>query len=304
MNLTEAYEVLGIDSSATKDEIKSAFKKNAAKYHPDVNKSNDAEDKFKKVGEAYQLLTNPNPSNHFRSSDDEVLNEIRRRVAETFRTNIGMPMGDPFMNFSIHNIPNGYSNVHGVSVEPIIVNLKIPFKISVIGSKEEIKYNRDVFCCNKTYCERCKGTGKVNITQTVKVKIPPGTSHSSRLVLKGVGHFVTEGLNGNVIVNISVEDVPNMILSGLDVISTIELSLLEALKGTRVTVNTIHGNKTLTINPKTKHGDKIRVSGYGTPPLGAHIFHINVNYPKDVSRVIEFLEGGNVVPEEISGEKI
>jgi DnaJ-class molecular chaperone len=87
---------------------------------------------------------------------------------------------------------------------------------------------------------------------------------------------------------------PDMNLSGADVISKIEISLLESLKGTKRTIRTIKGERTLIIPPKIKNGDNIKVNGFGIPDRGSHVFLINVSYPEDVSRLIEVLENNNI----------
>ena len=95
---------------------------------------------------------------------------------------------------------------------------------------------------------------------------------------------------GDVLLNLIVDTDPDMKILGKNVISSIDISLYEALKGTKKKVNTIKGEMTLMIRPGTKHKDQIKLSGYGVEGKGDHLFTINVNCPNNTDKLIEFLE--------------
>jgi molecular chaperone DnaJ len=333
MNTHQACELLGVPVGASIDDVKKAFKKKAAEYHPDRNKAEDAEAKFKEVNEAYQLLdkygTSPQDFGDVASGmynhSDHLADELRRRMAEMFNVEGFNPFGSP----------------RQVRSEPIIIQIDVPFEMAVLGGKKNVTFERNVKCesctggkvaggskqmcqkcgghgrrkygkddkelpctsCNATgyTCSECSGTGIRKSVDTLQVNIPPGVESGLRLILKSKGHFRLGGYD-NVVVIIRVLPDHDMHLSGTDVISVVELSLLEALKGTKKKLRTVKGEKTLAFKPKSRHRDTVRVLGFGVPPHGAHTFVINVTYPENVDDLIEVLEKRNdPEPEEISG---
>lgn len=340
MNTLQACELLGVSSGASPDEVKKAFKKKAAEYHPDRNKAEDAEQKFKEINEAYQLLekygTNPDlgdVSSGIYDHSEHLAEELRRRMQEMFNVEGFNPFGNP----------------RQVRSEPIIIPLEVPFEMAVLGGRKEITFERNVKCpscdngkvssgnkkmcqkcgghgrrkygqddkelpcttCNATgyisndgQCSECSGAGVRKSVDTLRVNIPPGVENGVRLILKGKGHYRPSVGHGSVVVVIRALPDHDMQLNGVDVISVVELSLLEALKGTKKTLRTVKGEKTLAFKSKTRHRDTVRVAGFGVPPHGAHIVVVNVNYPDRVDDLVEVLESrDNPEPEEISGEQ-
>jgi molecular chaperone DnaJ len=332
MNIQDACNLLGIEPGASKEEAKKAFRKKASEYHPDKNSSEGAEQKFKDINSAYQLIekhgTTPQPfnvSSEFYDHSEHFAEELRRRM--NFHVNFGRPSQ--------------------LRSEPIIVHADIPFDVSVLGGIKEIIYERTIKCeactggkvssnkvmcskcgghghrkygsddhelpcttcgatgyiTNNSICDKCKGSGTRKSVDTLKVTIPPGMESGVRLILNGKGNYNPSfNIYDNVIVVISVIPDHDMQLSGGDVISVIELNLLEALQGTKRKVRTIKGEKTLVIKPKTRHRDTIRVAGFGVPPMGGHTIVINVSYPDSVDNIIEVLKDKeSTEPEEISG---
>jgi molecular chaperone DnaJ len=328
MNTHDACALLGLPIGASGTDVKAAFKKKAIEYHPDRNKSPDAEDKFKKINEAFQLLekfgTSPPAFNDLKSpfynTADHLAEELRRQMDEVF-------------NKKFTNIPG----------PPIAVKADIPFEMSIVGGRKDISYSRLVKCfdCNnaniKTTCIKCNGTGKrkygsgaiqpadnrelpcngckgtgystsgvcqscngtfkKRIKEDISIPIPAGIENGTILTLNGRGNYRTKDLYDSLVVMINV--LPNengLILDGSDVISTVELSLLEALQGTKKNLRTIRGDKVLEFKPKIRNGDRVRVSGFGVPPNGAHVFVINVTYPEDVSDLISVLEKPVIIP--------
>jgi molecular chaperone DnaJ len=336
MNINQACELLGVPVGASIDDVKKAFKKKAVEYHPDRNKAEDAEAKFKEINEAYQFLEKHGTSQNFSdvssgmyNHSDHLADELRRQMSEMFNIKFGGPR-----------------QVHG---KPIIISVDVPFEMAVLGGKKDVTFERNIKCksctggkvagtskqicqkcsghgkrkygqddkelpctsCNATgytsnetqcsECSECSGTGMQKSVDTLQVKIPPGVESGLRLILRGKGNFHLGGYD-NVIVVIHVLPDHEMQLNGFDVISVVELSLLEALKGTKKKLRTVKGDKTLAFKPKSRHRDTVRVLGFGVPPHGAHTFIINVTYPENVDNLIEFLEKINdPEPEEISG---
>src|ERR1700686_4748426 len=115
MNLQEAYKILDIPQTSTPEEAKKQYRKLAAKLHPDVNKEEGAEDKFKKVNEAYQIVSSGKSTDKEEVSWQSVIN------------NMG---GFGFNPFAKQKQYNG---------SPIITNINLSFTESILGCQKEIK---------------------------------------------------------------------------------------------------------------------------------------------------------------------
>lgn len=276
MNTTEACELLGIPIGASAEDVKKAFKKKAIEFHPDKNKDPGAEEKFKKINEANQFLekngTTPvqNPFNMPFNGSININDQIN-----DFFTRVH------FQNF--HQQPVDLS-------KHIYVDLNVSFTESVLGAEKQVEYERKLTCqtCKDKEdpnCPNCKGKKYVKVKEVLKVTIVPGTTSVTK-DLRGRGDFNI----GRLYLKIRVEKDKDMKLEGGDIVSVITLTLLEALQGVKKTVRTIKGEKVLTLGPKTKNGDIIRVNGFGVPPFGAHIIKVAVEYPEDVTKIIELLK--------------
>lgn len=292
MNIEQACNLLGINIGASDEEVKKAFRIKAAQYHPDKNKEPNAETMFKTINEAYQFLstngTTPKqqPAFHFNSGVFDINEMINQHFQSVFINNV----------HAMHS-----------QITPIIVSVDVPFELSVTGGKKQITYERTVPCdqCGKNTnekCTKCNGTKIISSVSTVEIQIPPGVESMMRLMIKNMGHF-SNGRYGVVYCNINVIKDSEMFLDGPNVISAVNLTLLEALKGIKKKVRTVKGEKTLTFQPLVKNNDTIQVSGFGVPPFGSHIFQVKVQYPDDVSKLIEVLETQQNNTEEISGQQ-
>lgn len=152
--MSDYYELLGIDKSASKDEIKSAFRKMARKYHPDVNKEEGAEEKFKEIGKAYETLI-----------DDEK-RTLYDRYGEDGLRNAGYNTQGPF-DFGFGNLNDIFESFFGGAFggfgqndpnapqrgSDLRLDIQIDFKEAVFGIEKEIKID------HLETCETCHGTG-------------------------------------------------------------------------------------------------------------------------------------------------
>ena len=178
--MADYYEILGVSKDASKDEIKSAFRKRARELHPDVNKAPDAEEKFKELGKAYETLSDDNK----RATYD--------RYGEDGLKNAGFDTGGPFASGfgNLNDIfETFFGNFGGFGFGPqdpnapqrgddLRYDIKIKFEDAVFGIEKEIKFQHLEVCpdCHGSgaqagsqpkVCPQCNGTGQVqHITRT------------------------------------------------------------------------------------------------------------------------------------------
>ncbi|HNZ10562.1 MAG: Chaperone protein DnaJ [Deltaproteobacteria bacterium ADurb.Bin151] len=293
------YQVLGVDKKASADEIKKAYRKLAVKWHPDKNPNNKAaEEKFKKISEAYAVLSDAKKRDEydqFGSADryrqqysqedifrDFDLDEILRsfgfgsgRGRTTFRTSRrgGGPQDyeDPFSGIFSGGGGRHYANMpqKGQDVE---YNLSISLEESVMGSDKKISLQME------------------NRIEDINVKIPPGISSGKKLRLPGKGLAgYNGGQNGDLYLNVNVMPHPIFARDGNDLYIEKTIKFTQAALGTTIDVPTLEGaTKRLKIAPGTQNNTKIRMKGYGVPGLkgslkGDQYVKINIEVPKKLT---------------------
>lgn len=317
MKKQEAYSLLDISEAASDTEIKKAFKTKAKYLHPDVNKEPDAQDKFKKINEAYTAIQNKdfddNKQSPFQSYND------------------GFDIND----FIINNFGNmNRRNIKRHNAPDINIDLTLSFKDSVLGVVKNISFNRNVACptcqgeceapdpsvCNicsgtgfsvkrqgyttiqtgcsnckgkatKKLCHSCSGKGIFNHKVSENINIPAGVNSDSKLVVRGGGNFISAVENpSNVIIKINVIPQDNLRLENNDVIYDLNISLLEALKGKIVSVPTIIGEKEIEIPSNSKNKEEVKIPNLGLNGQNFQKVVLNVSYPENINDLISHLE--------------
>lgn len=147
MKRQEAYNILGLEQDADEKSIKTAFKKLAAKFHPDINKDLDAESRFKEINEAYQILTDKQKAEDDISHFGDFQNATQEDIFNRFRD---------FMNFGFENIGRT-KNKNNIILENVIVELRLTFEESIFGVDKKFSFNV------KEYCTNCSGSGESGI---------------------------------------------------------------------------------------------------------------------------------------------
>lgn len=319
MNRREAYNILGLSENASKEEINAAFRKLAKEHHPDRNPNNpDAESKFKEINSAYQLLQKePEPGEPFDFPWGNPFQTIftsfhknKRSVAKqppivdikiSFKESIlGCNQEVEYDRFEKCDNCNG----NGVEVQAGLCktcNGK-GFKHANF-SRGNVKFMSACSDCDgsgyETHdCGKCNG--KMGEYKKTKLKINlPGGLHDQQVVrVAGGGHFVSTSdfFNspgyGDLFLKITVEPDPDMVIEDTNVVSSLPLTLLEALTGTIKKVRTVKGEVSLKVRPKIKHREKLSLRGYGVNGQGDHLFVIDIQYPEDCTKIIELLKEG------------
>ena len=293
------YHILGVSKDATEAEIKSAYRKLARKYHPDVNKdSKEAADKFKEISCAYDILGNKEKRQKYDN------NEIDDEGKPTgFGAGFGGAGsgGGSYYNYSTGGNPFGgaqgfdFSSIFGDDIFSQFSGGGQSRGFSGFSSRtsrprkgEDISYSMRV-----DFLSAAQGAEKkVNLGgKNINVKIPAGTTDGQTLRLRGLGQpSLNGGENGDVLITINVDKHPYFEAQGLDIHLELPISFKEAVLGGKIIVPTISGKVNVNIPPYSTSGEKLRLKGKGIKNqsgVGDEIITLKVVTPKIKNEALE-----------------
>lgn len=333
MAAKDYYKILGVSRSATDKEIKQAYRKLARKYHPDVNQGDTAaEDKFKEINAAYEVLSDPEKRKKYDKYGDkwQYADQFSQAGAQ------GSPFGDfagggaTFYDISdlgaegvdlgglFEGIFGGLGGRRasrrqrrGRDIEqPIEVTLEEAYH----GGARVIEMQGEGTCpvCNgkgaieNAPCYTCGGSGMVVRPQRLEVKVPPGVKDGSRIRVAGKGGPGTGGgPSGDLYLVVSVKPHRTFERRGNDIHVDVQVPLVDAVLGSEVEVPTLKGKIALKVPAETQNGRVFRMAGQGMPVMGdakkGDLFaRVNVVLPtnlteeeKGLFRELKRLRGGD-----------
>lgn len=289
----DLYAILGVAKTASEAEIKSAYRKLARKYHPDLNKDNkDAADKFKEVSAAYDILGDKEKRQKYDNNEIDADGRPTGFGAgfgngQGFDGNGGFytytrsggrqnPFGDAggfdfssiFGDDIFSQFGGGAQNFRGGARRPrkgedVSYSMPIDFIDAVRGSQQQVVIG-----------------GK-----NVNVKVPAGTVDGQTLRLKGLGQpSLNGGENGDVLITLKVRPHAYFKAEGNDVLMEMPITVKEAILGAKVTVPTIDGKVAVKIPPYSSSGEKLRLKGKGIKnkqATGDQIITLKIIAPKN-----------------------
>ncbi len=253
------YETLEVSEHASESEIKKAYRKLARKYHPDICKEAECEEKFKEINAAYEILSDKEKKAQYDQFGDSMfggqnfhdfsrsqggnvdLDEILRQMFS----------GGGFGGFSAGGSSRGgfdggfggfggFSNQYQEPDLDIQTNITIPFSTAVLGGSHSVSVNGERF----------------------DIKIPAGVKTGEKMRVKGKGH-AQNGRAGDLFLKITVAESPEYEREGDDLVKTIDVPLYAALFGDKITVQTLEKEIKLKVPQNTKNGQRFRVKGMG-----------------------------------------
>jgi molecular chaperone DnaJ len=340
------YEVLGISRDADKEEMKRAYRRLARKYHPDVNKEAAAEETFKEISRAYEVLSDP----EMRARYD--------RFGEAGVSGAGMGAGG-FQDFGdmggfadiFESFFTGFGGAGAAGArrrsgpargDDLRLDLKLDFQEAIFGGEKEIRISHLETCktcsgsgakagtrprtcstcsgsgqvrratrtpfgsftqvavcptCSGTgqviedKCEVCGGSGQRQETKKLKLTIPAGVDNGTRLRVSSEGDAGQRGgPPGDLYVYLFVNEDPEFHRDGINILSEVKISYLQAILGSKLEVQTVDGPEEVTIPAGTQPGTVLNLEGKGVPRLGNpvsrgnHLLTIQIEIPKHISQ--------------------
>jgi molecular chaperone DnaJ len=317
----DLYDVLEVSKGASDQDIKKAYRRLARKYHPDVNKSPDAESKFKEVQAAFDVLSHSEKRaryDQFGVTDDQMGGGSG---FGGFQGGGGFndAFGDIFESF-FGGSRSGRGGAGSQVGEDLRYDLTLSLEDAAKGVTQSITlYYLDVKSGSTRSCKQCKGTGVVEMVQrtilgsisqrsacpvcygtggierekkqkTLDIKVPAGVDTDMKLRISGEGNAgIGGGPRGDLFVVITVKDHRTFRRDGSDLILNLRVPVTQLVLGTTVRVPLLEGESDLKIPAGTQTGTKFRLKGKGIKRLkggssGDLFVVVTVDIPKEVSK--------------------
>ncbi|HXG67350.1 MAG TPA: J domain-containing protein [Blastocatellia bacterium] len=282
------YEILGVKRDAKEDEIRQAFRKLARKYHPDVNPGDKtAEEKFKEINEAYEVLSDPEKRKRY-----DRLGPNWKDGAEFTPPpgwgRVNVDFGDVGEIFSGGGFSDFFETLFGGGRatqtrtrrrrgQDAEAEITLPLERAHRGGVHKITVQAARTCptCNGAgqsggnVCPTCRGQGQVLAPKTIDVNIPPGARDGSVIKLAKQGQPGTGGGEpGDLYIRIRVSPHPRFTVSGDDVTVEVPIAPWEAVFGATIEVPTIDGKAEMKVPAGTQGGKRLRLRGQGLNKRG------------------------------------
>lgn len=261
MEYKDYYKTLGIEKTAKHDQIRKAFRDLAKKFHPDKNPNNkSAEEKFKQINEAYEVLKDPEKKKRYDELGDSWSSYANQGGAKSdFNWNQWQSQSTG-QSSSAGNFSDFFESIFGGGFGGGRSRSPRAFKGEDMQAVMDINLE-----------EVLKGSQKlVTIDgQTIKLNIKPGVRNDQVLRMKGKGaQGINGGEHGDLLITIRVLKHPVFEVKSNDLYTDLYVDVLTAILGGKVTLNTLNKSVSISIPPGTDSGKTLRLKGAGIPEYG------------------------------------
>lgn len=307
MEYRDYYETLGVSKDAPQEDIRRAYRKLARKYHPDVNPEDEgAEQKFKEINEAYQVLSDPDKRKKYDAlGADWQRYQQAGGSANGFdwsrwtgggRQRAGAPGGVEFRWGSAEDLEDMFGGDSPFSdFFSQIFGGGMAGGMRGTGTRQRTpRAGRDVEApVEITLEEAYSGTTRLvtlSDGRRIEASIPPGVHEGSRVRLRGQGQPGPGGATGDLYLQVSIRPNDTWRREGVDLYTDVDVDIFTAITGGEVPVPTPSGRLMLKIPPETSSGKTFRLGGKGMPKLKNPDVHgdlyaqVNLVIPDDLTR--------------------
>ena len=291
--LKSYYEILNICENASKDEIKKQFKKLVKMYHPDINSSLEAENIFKEINKAAEILLDDEKRKNYdklRNTNKEVYN---KKPHQNYKTS----ESSGYSFYDIFKKTENKKTKKPKKGSDITVNVEIDYQEALLGTYRSVNIAKSSICpkclgkkfANGQKCSYCNGLGEKTLNKKITVKIPAKIKDKTKLRLKQEG---SEGeFNGQpgdlyIVVNITKKD--DLTVKDGIVYNEVEISPYTAVLGGNIKVPTLWGEAVIKIPPLTKSNQSFKLIDVGvlnekTNKKGEQITKVIIQIPSEIS---------------------
>lgn len=265
MKYKDYYKILGVGKDASGDEIKKAYRKLAHKYHPDVSKEPDAEERFKEVGEAYETLKSPEK----RAAYDQL---GTYQPGQEFRPppDWAQQFGDSQFSMDDIDLADFLAGLTGGRQRSQHAGASMPipgqdYEVAAAITLDQAA-NGTELDVNLSVPEFDEQGFVRRVPRVFKARIPKGATDGQRLRVPGKGgKGLNGGRDGDLYLNIILRPHPLYRVNGHDLYLDLPLAPWEAVLGATVEVPTLGGRVSLKVPPGTQAGQQLRLSKQGLP---------------------------------------
>lgn len=281
MEFKDYYKVLNVSKTATEKEIKSAYRKLARKYHPDLNAGNkESEAKFKEINEANEVLSDPENRKKYDKYGKDWKNgeEFEKARSQQRRSSSQSGQGD----FSKEEYSDFFESMFGGGRSSQSQGYSPKYK----GQDYNAELQLDLKEVYADHAQILTVNGK-----KIRLTIPAGVENGQVIKIKGKGGLgINGGPDGDLFIQFNISNHTQFKREGNDLHQHVDLDLYTAILGGEITVDTFNGKVKLQIKPEAKNESKVKLKGKGFPifkkegEFGDMIITYHIKTPTNLSQ--------------------
>lgn len=271
MEYKDYYKIMGVKKDVSPEELKRTYRTLARKYHPDVSKEPNAENKFKELGEAYEVLKDPQKRAQYDQYGEHWQRQAQQQSqgqsqqTHRYSENIDASGFEEFIN-SIFRQRQQQQSHHYNKGNDIHAKLTISLQDSFLGNEKTLQLRNS----DSDYS-----------TRAIKVKIPPGITNKQSIRLRGQGEKGRNGVAGDLYIEVTIAPHPGFKVDNKNVYTQLLISPWEAALGATIAVPTLAGTVNLKIPKLSQSGKQMRLKERGLPgnPPGDQVVTLKIVIP-------------------------